>query len=193
MNQGMDKPAAAQVFVVMGVSGCGKSTVGQALAQRLDCPFYDGDDFHPVENVAKMSQGIPLNDADREPWLSRLADLIQEHLLRGETAVIACSALKETYRQQLRRGETAVTIVYLKGSFDLIWQRMQQRESHFMKAEMLHSQFATLEEPNPATAIVLDIDQDILTMISEVIDIRRLTRIENKNQRHLRSSASHSQ
>jgi gluconokinase len=158
------------VFVVMGVSGCGKSTVGQALAQRLGCPFYDGDDFHPAENVAKMSQAIPLNDADREPWLSRLADLIQGYLGRGETAVIACSALKETYRQQLQRNEANVVFVYLKGSFDLIWQRMQQREGHFMKAEMLQSQFATLEEPSSSEAIVVNIGQDVAAMIQEIIE-----------------------
>ena len=165
----MDKRETGKVFVVMGVSGSGKSTVGQALAQRLNCPFYDGDDFHPEANVAKMSQGIPLNDADREPWLARLADLIRAHLVKGETAVIACSALKEKYRQQLRRDESNVLFVYLKGSFDLIWQRMQQREGHYMKAEMLQSQFDALEEPDRDTAVVVDIDQEIATIISEIL------------------------
>jgi len=162
-------PQAGRVYVVMGVSGCGKSTVGQALAQWLDCPFYDGDDFHPAENVAKMSQGIPLNDEDRAPWLNRLADLIEDHLGKGETAVLACSALKEKYRQRLKRGQERVIFVYLKGSFDLIWQRMQQREGHYMKAEMLQSQFDALEEPDLDTAVVVDIDQDVPTMISEII------------------------
>jgi gluconokinase len=165
----MSKLEPAQVYVVMGVSGCGKSTVGRALAQRLNCPFYDGDDFHPAENVAKMSQSIPLNDEDRWPWLDRLADLIAGHLLRGETAVLACSALKEKYRQRLKRGQERVIFVYLKGSFDLIWQRMQQREGHYMKAEMLQSQFEVLEEPDPITAVVVNIDQDIFSMISEII------------------------
>lgn len=165
----MSKFESGCVYVVMGVSGCGKSTVGQALAQRLDCPFYDGDDYHPAENVAKMSQGIPLNDEDRWPWLDRLADLIAEHLGKGETAVLACSALKEKYRQRLKRGQENVIFVYLKGSFDLIWQRMQHREGHYMKAEMLQSQFDALEEPDPTTAIVVDIDQDIASMISEII------------------------
>lgn len=165
----MSERQPGRVFVVMGVSGSGKTTIGQALARRLNCPFYDGDDFHPAENVAKMRQGIPLNDADRWPWLDRLADLIAEHLSRGETAVLACSALKEKYRQRLKRGQERVTFVYLNGSFDLIWQRMQQREGHYMKAEMLHSQFDALEEPDPATAIVVDIDQDIASMISEII------------------------
>ncbi|MAT98038.1 MAG: gluconate kinase [Anaerolineaceae bacterium] len=165
----MSKLESGRVYVVMGVSGCGKSTVGQALAQRLDCSFYDGDDFHPAANVAKMSQGIPLNDEDRWPWLDRLADLMAEHLGQGETAVLACSALKEKYRQRLKRGQENVIFVYLRGSFDLIWQRMQHREGHYMKAEMLQSQFDALEEPDPTTAIVVDIDQDIASMISEII------------------------
>ena len=165
----MSEPQAGRVYVVMGVSGCGKSTVGRALAQQLDGPFYDGDDFHPSENVAKMSQGIPLNDDDRTPWLNRLADLIEEHLGRGETAVLACSALKENYRQRLKRGQDWVIFVYFKGSFDLIWRRMQQREGHYMKAEMLHSQFDALEEPDSDTAVVVDINQDIPAMISEII------------------------
>ena len=163
------KGEAARAFVVMGVSGCGKSTVGQVLAQRLGCPFYDGDDFHPAENVAKMSQGIPLNDDDREPWLNRLADLIEEHLLRGETAVIACSALKEKYRKRLKRGQENVVFVYLRGNFDLIWQRMQQREGHYMKAEMLQSQFDVLEEPDPDTAVVVNIAPDIDSIVSEIL------------------------
>jgi gluconokinase len=158
----------ARVFVVMGVSGSGKSTVGQALAQRLDCPFYDGDDFHPAENITKMSQGIPLNDDDRLPWLSHLANVIEAHLLRGETAVIASSALKENYREWLARGHENVVFVYLRGSFDLIWQRIQLREGHFMRAEMLQSQFATLEEPDLDTAVVIDINQDLQTMISKI-------------------------
>ena len=116
-------------YVIMGVSGCGKSTIGQALADQLDCPFYDGDDFHPPENVAKMSSGIPLNDADRAPWLARLAELITAHWQRGETAVLACSALKKRYRDQLRVN-SQVQFVHLAGSFDLIWQRMLSRPGH---------------------------------------------------------------
>ncbi len=165
----MEKPEVAKAYVVMGVSGSGKSTVGRALALRLGCPFYDGDDYHPDENVAKMSQGIPLNDADRRPWLNRLADLIEDHLDKGETAVIACSALKEKYRKWLARDHEHVVFVYLRGSFELIWQRMQQREGHFMKAEMLQSQFDALEEPDPKTAVVVDIDQDVASVISEII------------------------
>ena len=93
-----------QTFVIMGVSGCGKSTVGQALADALDCPFYDGDDFHPPVNVAKMAAGTPLNDDDRAPWLATLHDLLLTHAQKGETAVLACSALKKKYREQLSVG-----------------------------------------------------------------------------------------
>jgi gluconokinase len=143
------------VYVIMGVSGCGKSTVGRALAQRLGCPFYDGDDFHPAANVAKMAAAVPLTDADREPWLGRLAELIDNHLRWGETAVIACSALKREYRNQLRLSHQ-VQFVYLYGEFDLIWQRMQQRSDHYMPAAMLQSQFETLEPPGPEEALHLN-------------------------------------
>ena len=118
-----------RVFVILGVSGSGKTTVGLALAERLNVPFYDGDDFHPPENVVKMCNGIPLDDQDRAPWLARVHDLIADHLARGETAVIACSALKKKYRDRLRAGNDGVYIVYLKGSLNLIWERMEARQA----------------------------------------------------------------
>jgi gluconokinase len=139
----------ATVYIIMGVSGCGKSSVGQSLAEQRGVPFYDGDDFHPPENVAKMSNGIPLNDDDRRPWLARLHDLIADHLTRDASAVLACSALKRTYRDQLREGNAGVQFVYLDGDFDLIWGRMSDREGHYMKASMLESQFEALEPPTP--------------------------------------------
>ena len=148
------------VYVVMGVSGCGKTTVGQALADKLGCPFYDGDDFHPAENVAKMAGGLPLDDDDREPWLARLHDLLSEHLVKRETAVLACSALKKKYRDQLRVNDET-RFIFLRGSFDLIWERMQARQNHYMKADMLQSQFDTLEPPGADEALIVDIDQDI--------------------------------
>ncbi len=157
------------VYVIMGVSGSGKSTVGQALAAQLECPFYDGDDFHPPENVAKMAGGSPLTDADRAPWLARLHDLLADHLARGETAVVACSALKESYRDLLHGGHEGVKFVYLQGSFDLIWQRMAQREAHYMKADMLQSQFDTLEEPTAATAQIMAIDQDVADVVAAIV------------------------
>lgn len=161
------KQMTNQVYVFMGVSGCGKSTIGQAFAAQLGCPFYDGDDYHPAENVAKMSRGIPLTDADREPWLAQLANLLQEHVQRGETAVLACSALKKQYREQLRRSEQ-VQFVYLAGTFDLIWQRMSARENHFMRAEMLQSQFNTLEPPTPEEAIIISIDQSLAAILAHI-------------------------
>ena len=156
------------IFVIMGVSGCGKTTVGQALAERLGVRFYDGDDFHPPENVAKMSQGIPLDDSDRYPWLARLRDLIGEHLEWGETAVLACSALKKQYRHQLLVSQ-AVQFVYLAGSFDLIWERMLARPNHFMKAEMLQSQFVALQPPAESEAIQVDIAHDVETIVTQIL------------------------
>lgn len=140
-----------RALVVMGVSGCGKTSVGEALSKKLGWPFFDGDKFHPEANVQKMSAGIPLNDDDRKPWLETLHSLIQQHILKGESVIVGCSALKESYRDILR-GNLNVTFVHLEGSFDLIYQRMQARE-HFMKPGMLKSQFETLEPPQDAITV----------------------------------------
>lgn len=147
-------------FIVMGVSGCGKTTVGTALANRLGWNFYDADDFHPPENVAKMSAGIPLNDDDRYPWLVALHDLIANSLVNEKSGVLACSALKENYREVLLKDNDNVQIVYLKGSFDLILSRMQARSGHYMKPEMLQSQFDALEEPVDALTISISCSID---------------------------------
>jgi len=147
----------SKAIVVMGVSGCGKTTIGRSLARRLGCPFHDGDDFHPPENVTKMAQGIPLTDADRAPWLARLHDLLEAYLGRGEGVVLACSALKKKYREQLRVGNEGVLFVYLQGDFETIWRRMQSRPRHYMKANMLQSQFEALEPPGPAEAITISV------------------------------------
>jgi gluconokinase len=165
---------SAAVFVVMGVSGSGKTTVGKALAQKLDCPFYDGDDFHPPENVAKMANGIPLNDADRRPWLARLHDLIAEHEARGETAVLACSALKKQYRDQLRMGNETTRFIFLHGSFDTIWQRMQTRPDHYMKADMLQSQFDALEAPDHNEALRVDITNSVAQIVTVILQSNRI-------------------
>ena len=154
-------------FLVMGVSGSGKTSVGQALAERLGWRFYDADDFHPPENVAKIAKGIPLDDADRAPWLAALHDLISSSLRADRRGVLACSALKERYRQQLMQGTEGVRIIYLKGSFDLIWSRMQERTDHFMKPQMLKSQFNTLEEP--ANALAMDVSMSVEEIVQEVI------------------------
>ena len=159
----------ADVIILMGVSGCGKTTVGQALAERLGVPFYDADDYHPAENVAKMSQGFPLNDDDRYPWLARLHELITEHVVTGQGMVLGCSALKQKYRDQLRGEHKNVHFVYLKGSFDLIWQRMQAREGHYMKAGMLQSQFDTLETPSMASALVVSIESSPTEIVNSIL------------------------
>lgn len=134
------------VVVVMGVSGVGKTTVGRLLAERLRCPFLDADDFHPPENVEKMRRGTPLNDADREPWLGALRAEIEGRLARGETAVLACSALKQAYRDRLH-ASPAVRFVYLRGSAGLIRSRIEARRGHYFDPALLASQFAALEEP----------------------------------------------
>jgi carbohydrate kinase (thermoresistant glucokinase family) len=134
------------LIIVTGVSGTGKTTIGSGLAEALVLPFFDADNFHPKENIAKMSQGFPLDDADRLPWLQALAS----HLVESEKtggAVLACSALKESYRQILKIQED-IKWIHLKGDRELIWRRMLARKNHYMKASMLDSQFATWEEPN---------------------------------------------
>ncbi|MFT5196583.1 MAG: gluconokinase [Cellvibrionaceae bacterium] len=149
-----------QAIIVMGVSGSGKSTVGEKLAQELGWIFFDADDYHPPENVAKMAAGNPLNDDDRAPWLAILHDLINVHIRASRPMVLACSALKQTYRDQLVDGNPTTEIVYLHGTFELIWERMQAREGHWMRPDMLHSQFATLEEPVAAIAIPVDLSTE---------------------------------
>ena len=154
-------------LVIMGVSGSGKTTVGQALASRLGWDFFEGDDFHPAENVAKMAAGIPLGDEDRAPWLATLHDLIASCLSRHTRGVLACSALKERYRQTLLTGNSGTEIVYLRGSHDLILPRMSTRSGHYMKAELLKSQFEDLEEPaGPLTIDAgLPVDQIVETIV----------------------------
>lgn len=137
-------------IIVMGVSGSGKTSVGKLLAEQLGWEFFDADDFHPPENVAKMANGIPLSDSDRAPWLALLNKSISASLKANRPGVLACSALKEWYRQQLMDGNAGVQIVYLKGSYDLIWSRMEKRTNRYMKPHMLKSQFDTLEEPSDA-------------------------------------------
>ena len=157
-------------LIVMGVSGCGKSTIGKSLAELLGWPFYDGDDFHPAENVTKMSQGIPLTDEDRAGWLAALADLIRSSLAQGKPGVLACSALKQKYRDQLCLDPAQVKFIYLKGSYELIKARMLARPGHYMKPGMLDSQFATLEEPqNALTVDISQSPQQILEFIRQSI------------------------
>lgn len=138
------------VVVLMGVSGSGKTTVGRRLAEELGWEFYDADDFHPPANVEKMARGVPLTDADREPWLASLGELVRGCLARGVDAVLACSALKECYRTHLLVDER-VRLAYLRADEQLIRERLDSRRGHFMSADLLDSQFAALEEPAPET------------------------------------------
>jgi len=156
-----------QAVILIGVSGCGKTVVGQQLSMVLGWPFFDGDDFHPPENVAKMSSGIPLDDDDRLPWLATLQGLIARHLANGQSILLACSALKQKYRDQLAEGNPGTNVIHFKGDFDLIFERMQARSERYMKAEMLRSQFKALEEPT--ASLTVDIAQDVDAITEEII------------------------
>jgi gluconokinase len=140
----------------MGVSGCGKTTAGELLALRLGCRFYDGDSFHPPANIEKMSAGQPLTDADRAPWLDQLNRMLAECARKGDSAVLACSALKQSYRDRLAQGIPDFHLVYLRGDRALILTRLKARLNHYMKPGMLESQLAVIEEPKDA--LVVDID-----------------------------------
>lgn len=144
------------IIVVMGVAGSGKTTIGTMLAEALHCAFVEGDTFHPAANIEKMSRRIPLTDADREPWLAAIHARILAAEQRGECLVVGCSALKQQYRDFLNRG-THIIWVYLKGAEELIAARIAHRREHYMKAGMLPSQFADLEEPGDA--LVADISR----------------------------------
>ena len=143
------------IVVVMGVSGCGKTTVGSLLAKKLGCRFFDADEFHPPENIAKMAAGKPLDDDDRAPWLANLNRRMRECEGGGESAVFACSALKRSYRERLALGVASLQFVHLRGDAATIRNRLLLRQDHYMKAGMLESQFAALEEP--AHALIADI------------------------------------
>ena len=158
----------ARFVIVMGVAASGKTTVGELLARRLGWTFYDADAFHPAENIAKMANGMPLDDADRAPWLAALHALLSTAIRENRPGVLACSALKERYRQQLLDGNEGVQIVYLKGSYDLIWSRLSLRQGHYMKPEMLQSQFEALEEPE--NALVLDVSLSVEEVVNQIVE-----------------------
>ncbi len=141
------------VLIIGGVSGTGKTTIGQRLASDIGWDFYDGDDFHPQANIDKMSSGIPLTDEDRLPWLDKLKSLMQDAIINHKPMILACSALKEDYRKRLLFNDELVQMVFLLAKFDAINQRMQQREDHYFKAEMLQSQFDALEIPEDLLVI----------------------------------------
>ena len=142
------------IVLVMGVAGVGKTTIGAALARELGWRFIDADDYHPAQNVAKMKAGIPLEDADRWPWLAHLNKVLKEE----QNAVLACSALKQTYRERLAQGVARFTVVYLHGAPAVIRERLTTRSHRYMPATLLDSQLATLEPPIEAIAVDVDIE-----------------------------------
>ena len=157
----------ARILVVMGVSSSGKTVTGQAIARRLHAPFLDGDAFHPAANKEKMRAGLPLTDDDRWPWLDRIAELLMRAQQGGGHAVLACSALKQIYRDRIARAGD-VHVVYLKGDLATIEARLATRRHKYMPASLLPSQFATLEEP--ADALVVDIRAEVAAQVTAIRD-----------------------
>jgi gluconokinase len=168
----MPNPIAKPVvLVVMGVSGCGKTTVAAILAGRLNWPFEEGDGLHPQSNIDKMHAGHPLNDDDRGPWLEKVAEWVEERLDAGENGIITCSALKRSYRHLISRRGSGVEFVYLHGSRDLIAARLTARHGHFMPPTLLDSQFADLQEPAAdEAAIRVDVGPAPSTIAQTIID-----------------------
>ena len=163
------------VVIIFGVSGAGKTTIGQLLAQELGWRFYEADDLHSPANVEKMRRGVPLTDQDRWPWLESLRELIKRCIAAGENAVLACSALKEEYRRRLRVNAD-VKLVFLRGEQALIAEQLRRRHGHFMNQGLLQSQFADLEEPRPAEAgIVIELGRSPRKLVQE---IKRKLRIQ---------------
>jgi carbohydrate kinase (thermoresistant glucokinase family) len=159
-----------RILIVMGVSGSGKSTVAAALADRLGWPLAEGDDFHSLENVAKMHAGAPLTDADRLPWLKTIADWIAARLDAGEAGIVTCSALKHSYRDILVGGRPEVLFVYLKGSRAVMADHLAGRQGHFMPASLLASQFDALEEPGADEPVLaVDAGQPVGAIVDEII------------------------
>jgi gluconokinase len=153
------------IAILMGVTGSGKTTVGRLLAEQLGWTFADADDFHPRANVEKMERGVPLNDEDRAPWLDRLRIQVMDWIANGQSTVLSCSALKQAYRQELSVGPE-VRFVYLKGSPELIAQRLRLRRGHFADEKILAGQFADLEEPE--TAVTVDISRTPEKIAAEI-------------------------
>lgn len=163
--------SATRGLIVMGVSGSGKTTIGERLAERLGWTFEDGDSFHPPSNIEKMRSGHALTDADREPWLRAIADEIDRQVASGRQLVIACSALKRRYRDILVHGRDDIHIVYLDGDEDLIARRLAGRRGHFMPPDLLGSQFRTLEKPTTDEhAITVDINAPVERIVDAILD-----------------------
>ncbi len=160
------------VIIMMGVEGSGKTTIGKILAEKLGWKFYDADDYHPKSNVEKIRRGVPLTDDDRQPWLEEVRKLIRSSLNRNEPSIVACSALKKSYRDYLTHGEDNVIFVYLRGDKDTISKRLASRKGHFAGTELLESQLQTLEEPEGAiTADITNEPQAITDYIIKKLEL----------------------
>ena len=157
------------ILIAMGVSGCGKTTIGEMLAKKLNCDFADADSFHSQANKDKMHKGIPLDDEDRWPWLKAIRVSIEEKLADGQSHVYACSALKRVYRDILRDGNKDVTFVFLKGTPELLRERIKTRTGHFFDPALLQSQLDTLEPPGPDEAIEVDIALSPEAIVDKVL------------------------
>ena len=157
------------ILVVMGVSGAGKTTISKLLAAALRCPLLEGDDLHPPLNVEKMHHGVALTDADRRPWLDKIAAAIDDWRARGQSGVVACSALKRSYRDIIIGNRADVRLIYLEGSRELIGGRLAGRRGHFMPPTLLDSQFATLEPPTPdEVAMTISVDASVENIIAQI-------------------------
>lgn len=154
-------------YIIMGVSGSGKSTVGKLLSDRTGWEFYDADDFHSSEAIEKMSRGIPLSDRDRQPWLKRLKNLLETTLAVQQNAILACSALKSDYRKIIQGNHQQVTWIYLRGDYNCLLSRLKQRQGHYFQADLLLSQFETLEEPT--TALTFDVSLSPQAIVREIV------------------------
>ncbi|NJK38876.1 MAG: gluconokinase [Oscillatoriales cyanobacterium SM2_3_0] len=154
------------IVLITGVAGSGKSTIGQLLAESLGWEFFDADDFHSLTNREKMRQNIPLTEGDRRPWLEQLQAEISQWLTQNHNVVLACSALKQSYRQILLQDRPQIKLVYLRGSFELIAARLQHRQHHFMTVELLQSQFEALEEPEQG--IIIEIGHSPAAIVQDI-------------------------
>jgi len=172
----------------MGVASCGKTSVGELLAEKLHAHFIEGDRLHPAANVAKMSSGTPLTDEDRWPWLQAIADEIDRVCKAGEHAVIACSALKRAYRDVLVHGRNDVRVIFLNGTQELIASRLAQRKGHFMPPGLLASQFNTLEPPDGSEhPITVSIDASVEAILDDIVRQLNLSPAERGTPRRSRS------
>ena len=178
MDHSIGTQGQPRVIVLMGVSGCGKSTAGAGLSKALGWPFRDADSFHPQANIDKMSRGMPLTDADREPWLAAIAAWIDARLAAGETGIVSCSALKRAYRRQVVGDRRGVRLVYLKGELELIAARLRGRRDHFMPASLLRSQFEALQEPRAdERALVVPVGLAPKRVVAAIVDGLGLARL----------------